>query len=226
MHRLMGELLAVVPPDGAPWPRPARQRWVAAMSAVLEVLYEDALSGPPATSADTRRTDSSPFVDGPRVLPVQDDQLPPSGGCRPITPRQSSTCGHRSPEPAGMLAPAPQTAEPPTCPARRRESRSRLPDTSQTRSARCAHHQLAATLTGRGMSRRELCLGEDQPPLDVSATQRLRLRRGEHPRRHRVARADREGGACHNSQAPAGNVNGRSRASGSGDNGIHDWPPS
>ena len=96
MHRLMGELLAVVPPDGAPWPRPARQRWVAAMSAVLEVLYEDGLSGPPSTPADTRRTDFSPFVDGPPVLPVQDDRLPPPVSA---TGHPTAVLDLRSPEP-------------------------------------------------------------------------------------------------------------------------------
>ncbi len=41
MHRLLGELLAMVPPDGSDWPRPARQRWITALGALLDVLYED-----------------------------------------------------------------------------------------------------------------------------------------------------------------------------------------
>ncbi len=71
MHRLVDELLAVVPPDGSAWPRPARERWVAAVAAVLDVIYEDERDpavprarGGHAASPAPRRA-ASPFVDGP-----------------------------------------------------------------------------------------------------------------------------------------------------------------
>lgn len=83
MHKLIGELLALVPPDGSPWSRPARQRWVAAIEAVLDVLYEDApLSTPPVSGDETTAgTDpSSPFVDGPRVGAPPDEQFRPPQG--------------------------------------------------------------------------------------------------------------------------------------------------
>ena len=80
MHRLMRELLAVVPPDGSPWPRPARRRWVAAMRAVLDVLYEDGPTSPSSpTTGTTAGVEPSPFVDGPRPEATQDyGRLPPS----------------------------------------------------------------------------------------------------------------------------------------------------
>ena len=53
MHKLMRELLALVPPDGSAWPDAARQRWIAAMSAVLDVLYEDGPPSAPAVASDT-----------------------------------------------------------------------------------------------------------------------------------------------------------------------------
>jgi hypothetical protein len=72
MHRLVREMLAVMPPDGTPWPRPARERWLAALAAVLDVLHEDE-SGTTfpqarARTASARETaaPASPFVDGPR----------------------------------------------------------------------------------------------------------------------------------------------------------------
>lgn len=67
MHRLIGELLAIVPPDGSPWPRPARQRWVAAMGAVIDVLYEDGPLSPASLAADNPAGAHAPhFVDEPR----------------------------------------------------------------------------------------------------------------------------------------------------------------
>lgn len=90
----MGELLAIVPPDGSRWPRPARQRWVAAMGAVLDVLYEDVLPGPPSRSAETTLgPDSSPFVDGPRVFRVEDE---PVSRSLSATERSSSILDLRS----------------------------------------------------------------------------------------------------------------------------------
>jgi len=78
MHKLIGELLAVVPPDGSPWSRPARQRWVAAIEAVLDVLYEDApLSTPVSAVETTTGTNPSPFVDGPRPGAPPDEQFQP-----------------------------------------------------------------------------------------------------------------------------------------------------
>jgi hypothetical protein len=78
MHKLIGELLAFVPPDGSPWSRPARQRWVAAMEAVLDVLYEDApLSTRVSAVETTTGTNPTPFVDGPRVGAPQDEQSRP-----------------------------------------------------------------------------------------------------------------------------------------------------
>lgn len=79
MHKLIGELLAFVPPDGSPWSRPARQRWVAAIEAVLDVLYEDApLSTPPVSGVETTTgTNPSPFVDGPRVGAPPEEQFRP-----------------------------------------------------------------------------------------------------------------------------------------------------
>lgn len=41
VHRMMRELLTLVPPDGAPWPTEARARWMAAFAAVADVIYED-----------------------------------------------------------------------------------------------------------------------------------------------------------------------------------------
>jgi hypothetical protein len=83
MHKLIGELLALVPPDGSPWSRPARQRWVAAIEAVLDVLYEDApLSTTPVSGDETTAgtNPSSPFVDGPRVGAPPDEQFRPRQG--------------------------------------------------------------------------------------------------------------------------------------------------
>jgi len=78
MHKLIGELLAVVPPDGAPWPRPARQRWVTAIDAVLDLLYEDGpLSAPVSTAETTTGTNPSPFVDGPRPGASPGELFPP-----------------------------------------------------------------------------------------------------------------------------------------------------
>ncbi len=51
MHNLLAELMAMVPPDGSPWPQPARHRWVAAMGAVLDVLYEDGPLAPAGASS-------------------------------------------------------------------------------------------------------------------------------------------------------------------------------
>ena len=78
MHKLIGELLAFVPPDGSPWSRSARQRWVAALEAVLDLLYEDApLSTPVSAVETTTGTNPSPFVDGPRPGPSPDEPFPP-----------------------------------------------------------------------------------------------------------------------------------------------------
>ena len=41
MHALVRELLAAMPADGAPWPRAERERWTAALAAVLDVVYDD-----------------------------------------------------------------------------------------------------------------------------------------------------------------------------------------
>ena len=41
MHALVRELLAVMPPDGTPWTRAERERWTAALAAVLDVVYDD-----------------------------------------------------------------------------------------------------------------------------------------------------------------------------------------
>jgi hypothetical protein len=41
VHALLRELLAVMPADGAPWPRADRERWTAAIAAVLDVVYDD-----------------------------------------------------------------------------------------------------------------------------------------------------------------------------------------
>ena len=90
--------------------------------------------------------------------------------------------------------------------------------------ARPVQHQLAATLTGRRMSRRELGPVEDQPPLDVGPTQRFDLRRGA-PRRHRVPQADRQRPARHDSRPPPRNVNGQPLAPGRGDDRIHGKTP-
>ena len=79
MHKLIGELIAMVPPDGSPWPRPARQRWVAAIDSVLDLLYEDGpLRAPVSTAETTTRTNPSPFVDGPRPGASPDVQPPPA----------------------------------------------------------------------------------------------------------------------------------------------------
>ena len=50
MHRLLRELLALVPPQGQPWPAPARARWLAAFAAVAELVYEDGPPGEPVPS--------------------------------------------------------------------------------------------------------------------------------------------------------------------------------
>jgi hypothetical protein len=34
-------MLAVMPADGTPWPRADRERWTAALAAVLDVVYEE-----------------------------------------------------------------------------------------------------------------------------------------------------------------------------------------
>jgi len=67
MHKLMRELLALVPPDGSAWPPAARQRWIAAMAAVLDVLYE---GGPPPAA----EVASDPMAAG-RSLPSPDEPL-------------------------------------------------------------------------------------------------------------------------------------------------------
>ena len=96
MHKLMRELLALVPPDGSPWPHAARQRWIAAMGAVLDVLYEDGLSGQSSTPIETAvGAVSSPFVDGPPFLPVQDEPVSPQPSA---TDRSSSVLDLRSSE--------------------------------------------------------------------------------------------------------------------------------
>jgi hypothetical protein len=72
MHRIVGELLAVMPREGDAWQRRAREKWLAALAAVLDVLYdeEEDPSVPRARVGrqDTPRTEraGSPFVDGPR----------------------------------------------------------------------------------------------------------------------------------------------------------------
>lgn len=50
MHRLIEDLLGLMPQHGSPWPRPARDRWLAAMAAALDLLYEE--DGVPATAPD------------------------------------------------------------------------------------------------------------------------------------------------------------------------------
>jgi hypothetical protein len=41
VHALVRELLELMPMDGDPWPRAQRQRWTAALAAVLDVVYDD-----------------------------------------------------------------------------------------------------------------------------------------------------------------------------------------
>jgi hypothetical protein len=49
VHALVRELLAVMPADGAAWPRAERERWTAALAAVLDVVYdEDGMPRDPA----------------------------------------------------------------------------------------------------------------------------------------------------------------------------------
>lgn len=50
----MGELFDLLPDAGGRWPRPARERWLAAVAAALDLLYDDA-----------EVHAKSPFVDGP-----------------------------------------------------------------------------------------------------------------------------------------------------------------
>ena len=77
MHPLVDELVALVPPPGAPWPRAARERWVAALGAVLEVLYEDGPLRPP--TEDTSAADHEPGED----LPAVDDPVHDEGVAAP-----------------------------------------------------------------------------------------------------------------------------------------------
>ena len=41
MHRLIADLIDLMPRDGASWSRPDRERWLAALAAALDLLYED-----------------------------------------------------------------------------------------------------------------------------------------------------------------------------------------
>src|SRR5690349_19242621 len=83
MHALVQSLVALVPPEGSPWPRPSRQRWLTALTAVLDVLYEDdaldsptppapILASPPDAPLRGAQSRPSPFVDGPRPAMVVD----------------------------------------------------------------------------------------------------------------------------------------------------------
>ena len=70
MHALVRELLAVMPADGAPGPRAERERWMAALAAVLDVVYDD----------DGRPRDEPEPVDVLDLRPVDqpaDDEVPP-----------------------------------------------------------------------------------------------------------------------------------------------------
>jgi len=73
----LGELLAMVPPDGSHWPRPARQRWITALGAMLDVLYED---GP---------FDSTPLPGGPMAAETAAAR---NGG----TPRPGAAAGDQN----------------------------------------------------------------------------------------------------------------------------------
>ena len=82
MQRLLGELLAMVPPDGSHWPRPARQRWITALGAMLDVLYEDGpfdggRSRPDAAAGDQNHLLPSEG-DGILVLDLRTGQPEPS----------------------------------------------------------------------------------------------------------------------------------------------------
>jgi hypothetical protein len=41
VHALLRELLALLPAEGTPWPRADRERWTAALAAVLDVVYDE-----------------------------------------------------------------------------------------------------------------------------------------------------------------------------------------
>jgi hypothetical protein len=56
VHALVRELLAVMPADSAPWPRADRERWIAALAAVLDVVYDD--EGRPVEAPGARRPDA------------------------------------------------------------------------------------------------------------------------------------------------------------------------
>jgi hypothetical protein len=75
MHPLLGELLAMLPPDGAAWQRPARKRWIAAVDAVIDVLYED---GPLIPAARERASSRESDNDGFSVLDLRPN--PPATG--------------------------------------------------------------------------------------------------------------------------------------------------
>src|SRR4051794_39068619 len=98
MHRLMRELLTLVPPDGEPWARESRERWMRALGAVADVVYEDQPRRSPGVPA--------PFTDGPprAADPRQHGALPGQttvdlrDGAPAPAGRHSK---HRRPEPAG-----------------------------------------------------------------------------------------------------------------------------
>jgi hypothetical protein len=109
MHALVQNLVALVPPEGSSWPRPSRQRWLAALAAVLDVLYEDeALDSPTRTAPvlappleppgrGTAAGRPSPFVDGPR--PVAPGSAPPTadaGAADPVAPGHASVVDIRT----------------------------------------------------------------------------------------------------------------------------------
>ena len=75
MHPLLGQLLAMLPPDGAPWQRPARQRWIAAVDAVIDVLYED---GPLTPAGREHASSPESDIDGFSVLDLRPN--PPGAG--------------------------------------------------------------------------------------------------------------------------------------------------
>jgi hypothetical protein len=94
MHALVQNLIALVPPEGSSWPRPSRERWLTALAAVLDVLYEDAPTGsaagapvlvpaPDAAGPGTAPSRPSPFVDGPRPAAPGSDRRPADAGSAP-----------------------------------------------------------------------------------------------------------------------------------------------
>lgn len=73
MHTLVEELLALMPPPGSPWPKAARERWVTALGAVLDVLYEEGQLGAPSTAAEASG-DAWTFLDLRSGLPEASSQ--------------------------------------------------------------------------------------------------------------------------------------------------------